>query len=87
MIKTREFEQAISEFQQGNIPLGAMGYEAESPKERADVDMSCELDEIFDEGSVTCFIEPDMRLKMCLRCVGGIWERVEDEGAPGPDQN
>ncbi len=86
MIKTQEREQAISEFQEESIPPGAMGCEAESPREREDAGMSCELDEIFDEGSVTCFIEPDMQLKMCLRCVGGIWERVDDEGAPGTDQ-
>lgn len=43
---------------------------------------SCELGEIFEEGKVTCLDEP----KLCLRCVGGIWEPVDSE-EPGSDQD
>ncbi len=42
-------------------------------------DMSCELGEIFDEGSEMCIADPEMRVKMCLRCSGGIWEPLESE--------
>ena len=38
---------------------------------------SCELGDIFLEGSVTCVEE------LCLRCLGGIWEPVELKVTPG----
>jgi len=39
---------------------------------------SCELDEIYQEGSVTCLTE----FNLCLRCSGGIWELVDSESSP-----
>lgn len=39
---------------------------------------SCELGDIFEEGSVTCLREFDL----CLRCSGGIWEPVDCESEP-----
>lgn len=36
-------------------------------------DTSCELGDIFQEGSMTCAGE------LCLRCSGGIWEPEEPE--------
>jgi len=48
---------------------------------------SCELGEIFEEGSVTCVDE----LELCLRCSGGIWERISEsddsEFTPGSVQD
>jgi hypothetical protein len=35
---------------------------------------SCELGEIFQDGDETCIDEP----KLCLRCSGGIWERISE---------
>lgn len=40
---------------------------------------SCELGEIFLEGSLTCIKEYDL----CLRCSGGIWEPEDFESTPG----
>ncbi len=47
-------------------------------------DMSCELGEIFEEGSEICIADPKMSLKLCLRCSGGTWEPVDSE-EPGSD--
>ena len=44
---------------------------------------SCELGEIFEEGSETCLLEH----KLCLRCSGGIWEPVDSEVTPGSVQD
>jgi hypothetical protein len=44
---------------------------------------SCELGEIFLEGSVTCLDE----YGLCLRCSGGIWEPVDSESAPDKSQD
>ena len=44
-------------------------------------DTSCELGDVFQEGSVTCVDE------LCLRCSGGIWEPVDSESAPGSVQD
>ncbi|MDR3553565.1 MAG: hypothetical protein P4L55_02295 [Syntrophobacteraceae bacterium] len=44
---------------------------------------SCELGEIFLEGSVTCLDE----YGLCLRCSGGIWEPVDSEPAPDAGQD
>jgi hypothetical protein len=44
---------------------------------------SCELGEIFLEGSQTCLLEH----KLCLRCMGGIREPVDSEASPGSDQD
>lgn len=49
-------------------------------------DKSCELGEIFDEGGEICIADPEMRVRQCLRCSGGIWEPTDSE-EPGGEED